>query len=748
MKWTNVKWIFFREVRDQLRDRRTLFTIAVLPLLLYPLLGMLLLQITQFTQEHPTTVLVLGSGALPREPALLDDQRFAAVFADDYDASRLNLTVRESLPEDFDVARTRRYAELVVQKGEYDAVVLFPADFATKLARFRAQLLSPNSEAAAGDQEQVPEPEIFANTASDKSRIAQERVDRILRQWRAIIVAENLRQRNVPAKATEPFQLVSRDVAHDQTRRAMVWSKVLPFAALIWALTGAFYPAIDLCAGEKERGTLETLLCSPAQRGEIVWGKLLTVMAFSMATSILNLFSMGLTSLFILGRISQLAPEAAGLNIGTPPLSAVGWLLLALIPIAALFSALALAIAAFARSTKEGQYYLMPLLMVTLPLMMLPLLPTTELELGTSLIPVTGLMLLVRTLIEGQYVEALRFVGPVVGITAICCLLSIRWAVNQFNNESVLFRESERWDLGVWLRHVVRDRGETPSLSEALLCGVLILMIRFFAGFSLSMPESWPGFATTTVVTLIAFIATPALIMAIVLTRNPRKTLLLRMPKPSALSMAILLAFAIHPAGVALAEGVKALYPVGADMGAQMREMGTIIGQAPSLWSVLFVLAIMPAICEELAFRGFILSGLRHVGRKWTAILISAVLFGAAHGVWQQSLTACVLGLVIGYLAVQSGSLLPGLLFHAIYNGLSLSLAWNLEAWSQHFTSSEWLLRGTGDSFAYSWPMVLASLALSAALLLGFRNLPYEASAEESLNDALVRGERLADETP
>ena len=66
MKWTNVRLIFVREVRDQLRDRRTLFTIAVLPMLLYPLLGMIFLQVAQFTQEHPTAVLVLGSAGLPK----------------------------------------------------------------------------------------------------------------------------------------------------------------------------------------------------------------------------------------------------------------------------------------------------------------------------------------------------------------------------------------------------------------------------------------------------------------------------------------------------------------------------------------------------------------------------------------------------------------------------------------------------------------------------------------------------------
>ena len=155
-------------------------------------------------------------------------------------------------------------------------------------------------------------------------------------------------------------------------------------------------------------------------------------------------------------------------------------------PISALFSALSLAIAAFARSTKEGQYYLLPLLMISLPLMMLPMLPTTELDLGFALIPLSGLMLLLRTLIEGQYVDALRFSLPVIGVTAVCCLLAIRWAIDQFNNESVLFRENERFGLGLWVRHLVRDRQDTPTAGEAILCGVLLLVIRFF--FSLVVP--------------------------------------------------------------------------------------------------------------------------------------------------------------------------------------------------------------------------------------------------------------------
>lgn len=745
MKWSNVKWIFLREIRDQLRDRRTIFTIAVLPLLLYPLLGMGFLQVAQFSREHPTEVLILGAESLPESPPLVEGERFSPQFCDLRTLDLLELTVRQKAVPD---EEAQVGAERLIQSGDFAAVLSFPEDFGSKLTEFRAELkrISERGTEEIVTPPVVPEPEFFINSASDKSRIAQERVERVLRRWREAIVQENLVSSQVPLEATAPFEFVSTDVARERSRRAAVWSKILPFIVLVWALTGAFYPAVDLCAGEKERGTLETLLCSPAGRSEIVWGKLLTIMTFSVATSLLNLVSMGMTGLFVVRQIGALAGSSSNLAIGTPPLTAVLWILLSLLPISALFSALSLAIAAFARSSKEGQYYLMPLLLITLPLMMLPLMPTAELDLGTSLIPVTGMMLLLRALIEGQFVEAFRFVLPVMGITSLCCLLAIRWAIDQFNNESVLFRESERWTLRVWLRHMVRDRRDTPTISEAIFCGVLLLLIRFFASFMVGMPDSWATFATSTLISLIAFIAAPALLMAVMLTRNPQKTLLLRWPRPATLVMAVLLACVIHPLGMALAEGVQALYPFNTDIQQQLSSVGQLIQQAPNIWAILAVLALAPAVCEELAFRGFVLSGFRHLGHRWGAVVASSLFFGAAHGILQQSMTAFAVGVVLGYVAVQTGSLLPGILFHGVYNSLSLLMAIKLPAWAE----STWLqqhpmghaffrefFRGTAEGYSYQWPAVAISFCLTAAALSWFRRLPYEISPEEALQEAL-----------
>jgi sodium transport system permease protein len=747
MSWTNVLLIFRREVRDQLRDRRTLFTVVVLPLLLYPLLGATFLQIAQFMRQHAVRIQILGAEHLPDDPPLIEDGRFAGKLVADGRSALLELTLasrsEQTLPAIADQARRD------LQAGRFDVVVYFPPDFASKLAEFRAALRQRSDNigdaTAAPPAATIPQPVIFKNTAVEKSQLAFLRVDNVLERWRDEIVRDNLEQSRIPVQATEPFQIDSTDFATASNVKAALWSKVLPFVLLIWALTGAFYPAVDLCAGEKERGTLETLLCSPALRTEIVWGKLFTVMTFSMATALLNLASMGFTGMLIARQL--MATDGMGpAQFGAPPLTAVAWLLVALPPMSALFSALALAIASFARSSKEGQYYLMPLLMVMMPLMTLPMLPAAQLDLGTSLIPVTGMMLLLRSLMEGQVLESLRYAVPVVLVTGVCCLMAVRWAVDQFNRESVLFRESEQWGLGLWLRHLMRDRGDTPNFAEAMLCAVLLLVIRFFAGFLAGVPGNFAELRTSLLVTQLAFIAAPPLLMAVMLTRRPAKALLLSAPSFAVtVPAAMLLAAALHPAMMVVAQLIQQLYPFSPDIQAQLKPFGLLLSDAP-LGQILLLVCLAPAVCEELAFRGFVLSGLRRIGHKWTAIVLTAAFFGAVHVVLQQSIAAFVVGIVLGYVAVKTGSILPAMAYHFTHNALSVL--------AQRVTGDLVLdypvLRlvyeraSDGESWGYSNSATVIATLAGIAVLLWYKSLPYEATREELLEETRDRRQQPA----
>jgi sodium transport system permease protein len=734
MKWANVRLILGREIRDQLRDRRTLFMIAVLPLLLYPLLAITLMQVAQFLRESPSRVLLVGLAELPSSPPLVEDGQIApTLFSAPAKVGLVDLTVApvsESGHAD-ELARGRQ----LLDKGQFDAVVYFPPQFGENLQRFR---MSVGSGRARSGQDRpvgpvdVPRPSVFFNTAKDKSRVARDRVCAVLGRWREQIVDETLREYQLSSSVTAPFEVLDNDVAEPSGRRAAIWSKVLPFIMIVWALTGAFYPAVDLCAGEKERGTLETLLTSPAERGEIVMGKLLTIMLFSMATSLLNLISMAVTASFVIEQLHSIGPATDPLAMGPPTPLAMGWLALALLPISALFSALSLALATMARSTKEGQYYLMPLLLITMPLLVLAMLPASELNLGTSLIPVAGVMLLLRSLMESEYSTVFLYAVPVILVTLGCCLLAIRWAIDQFSNEAVLFRESERLDLGLWLVHLVRDRGPTPSTAEAIMFGVLLLLIRFFAGFLLPMPDTWERFATMALLTQIALVALPGLAMTILLTRSPRETLLLVRPAAPSVLAAVLLAICLHPIALALSEFIRYLYPIPESIVAVNR----LLEQAPSNWHLILTLALVPALCEEITFRGFILSGLRHMGDKWKAIGISALFFGFAHGVLQQSLMATAVGTVIGYLAVQTRSLVPCIAFHLVHNAMALLSAQFLETIVAEHPTLHWLLLRVGDGYMYNWPMVVASAMLTAVLLGWFRALPYQRTPEKRLTEA------------
>jgi sodium transport system permease protein len=729
MNWSNVKLIFLREVRDQLRDRRTLFTIAVLPLLLYPLLGMTFLQVAQFVHERPTHIWVVGADHLSQDPPLIDGDHFHADVCSADEARLLVLDTERRVPDHLPPGEFAAHARRLIQDGTYSAVVLFPDGFAQALEKFRAT--NGGNAAHSGVAPGLPTPELIFDAANDKSRVTNVRLRRVLSTWQRQIVRQYLSERNISPNVTDPFAIKDVDVSVEMSRRAAFWSKVLPFVVFVWALTGAFYPAVDLCAGEKERGTLETLLSSPAQRSEIVMGKLLTIMGFSSATALLNLLNMTLTGTVVI----MLQPNQ--FPIGAPPAAAVFWLVLALIPISALFSALALAIAAFARSTKEGQYYLMPLLVISLPLMILPVLPSVEMNLGTSLVPITGMMLLLKAMVEGQFADVAIYAPPVLFVTGGCCYLAIRWAVDQFNNESVLFRESERTDIRLWLRHLIRERGATPTIAQAIACALLLLTIRFFASAASTTPQTWSEFARMQFITLAVLIAVPVLIMSVFLTRNARATLLLNPAAAKTILMAVLLAVTLHPVAMLVAEGVMQLYPVNEEVTRQVSEISSVIASAPSIWYILGLLALVPAICEELAFRGFILSGLRHMGSRWGAIALSSLFFGITHGILQQSISATLVGMVLGYIAIQTGSLLPCIAFHLAYNSLSLLSSFVLSDWVRENAWLQWAFRLDGESASYGWPLIAVGAILAVAILWWFRRLPHMMTPEEELHKAL-----------
>ncbi|TWT93032.1 ABC transporter permease subunit/CPBP intramembrane protease [Neorhodopirellula pilleata] len=740
-----IRLIYFREMRDQLRDRRTLFTIAILPMLLYPLVGMLLLQIAQFTRQHTISVCVVGLEHVNDQSIELKNQSgveplLVQVRRDSENDSQT--TPSDGGTEKYEFTRSLWESGSTIDVFAYRAEDLAQsADLDDQARRWvRDQVFDCVVCVTAPLRQDVevgattgPAVGLFYNIASDQSMVAKDRVTGILNRWRGTWVRSRLADAGVELSLLDPFKINDVDIAPERTREAAFWSKLLPFIMLVWAMTGAFYPAIDLVAGEKERGTLETLLCSPALRGEIVWGKLGAVMSFSMMTAILNASSMLVTSSFVFNQIG-IGPD--GGSMGSPPLVPMLWLLVALVPLSALFSALALAVAAMARSSKEGQYYLMPLMMVTLPLVLLPMLPGTNLNLGTSLIPVTGMFLLVRSLVEGHHFEALTYLPTVALVTAGCLFAATRWAKRQFESEAVLFGDGDQWELGAWMRHLWRDRQRAATPALALGCGTIILVALFFGKLAVTeMPTTFSGIAMLIYVPQIGFILAPTLLMATMMTTSLKSSLRMTGCSWRTWSLVGLLSVMLHPLYLQVASLVSYMYPISPQALEQMRPFGEQVASAPWL-SVILLMAALPAVCEELAFRGFIFGGLLRNQSPVRAVVVTAFMFGISHGVLQQSISASIMGVLLGWVALRTGSVLPGIMIHFGNNALSVSLGRIVDL---DLPVVNDFLRVDAISGApeYHWIWTACGVGVSLACLIGIHRTTQVHDAIES-NDALA----------
>ncbi len=437
-RWSVVRLIAGREIRDQLRDRRTLFLILGLPILMYPLfVGVGLLFIAAM-KEKKFVVGIVGAEYLPQAQA--NDAPVApsavagtaAAFAQQHARNFPPLLVNDKFPDRY-VAADLANGTLVVQllkeanksaldQRELDALLTIDADFAEKL-----------------DKGSRPEIRIEGRDGEENSKLAIRRLTGALRSWSADVKAARFARSGLPSDFDVPLTIRDPQTdkppdkkLFDELRDVLV--KVIPFLLVMWMLTGSIYPAIDMTAGEKERGTMETLLISPAERIEIVFGKFLAVVAMGFGTAAWNVLLM----LVAVAAVQVLFPHSL---IWLPGLAAC---MIAALPLAMLLAACTLALGVFARSTKEGNYYMVPMFFIALPLSYWSMSPGLELDSFTSWVPVANALLLQQRLMA---VRTDPFPWPhvpaVVLSLSVCVVLALWAAVRQFKRESVLFREAE-----------------------------------------------------------------------------------------------------------------------------------------------------------------------------------------------------------------------------------------------------------------------------------------------------------------
>jgi sodium transport system permease protein len=203
-------------------------------------------------------------------------------------------------------------------------------------------------------------------------------------------------------------------------------------------MTGAMYPAIDVTAGEKERGTIETILCCPVGRTELVLGKFLMVLTASVGTVVLSLLSMGATLKLAKRVLAGSAPRGALQNVATIDIGGLAGVFLMLLPVAVMLSAALLMVGLFSKSFREAQSYCGPLMLVVIVPAIAAMLPGVDLNASLAVVPLLNVSLVCKEMISGTW--HWNYILLIFGSACLYAAAALAAAVWMFHREEVLFR--------------------------------------------------------------------------------------------------------------------------------------------------------------------------------------------------------------------------------------------------------------------------------------------------------------------
>jgi sodium transport system permease protein len=408
MNWNQIFTVYGKELRDALRDRRTLFSMIAFPALIMPALtigsAFFSIKMVKSAQAEVPAVMIIGA------------ENGAALSAELENNPKLKI-----------IPATPDYAQRISAK-EVRAAIEIPSGFVAALASSGTALVK-----------------IYNYEGELRSGFAAGEIERVVKEYRERVVRHSLEERKLPETLLRPFELRRQNVAPPEKVGGNMIGGIIPYFFIFLSFMGAMYPAIDLTAGEKERGTMETILCSPVGRVELVLGKFLTVLTASLCTVLVSVLAMGASALGVAAVLAPRATQAVAAagqatTMHLPMLDPLGLLgvVLMVIPLAVLFSALIFCLALYAKSHKEAQTYVSPLMIVIIIPAMAAMMPGVELTPKLALIPILNVSLVSKEMLSGTFPAG--SMALIFGSSCFYAALALAAAVRMFNRETVLFR--------------------------------------------------------------------------------------------------------------------------------------------------------------------------------------------------------------------------------------------------------------------------------------------------------------------
>ena len=653
MNWSVLRLLFLHELRMLLRARRTVVMAIVLPAIIMPLM----LYAQKYSFERRERIL---SGGVYRY----------AITGESSDRIRklINQTRRDlnrEQGEDADQFRQFRFFETTT------------TDPQAALERNEIQFYIETVPETRADR--APVINVVYRGDRITSDTAHGRMMRLLNLARQRDSNTLLLNQGFPADPKHVFATTDKNIASSGEVTGSIVGRFITLFLVMMMFTGGAVAAMDIIAGEKERGTLETLLTTAAGRNEIVAAKQLAITSVAIVITLiqgLNFF------LYIKLRVVPL-PKNFDLHL---PTGMALTLLFLFLPLAATIASVLLVISAYAKSYKESQMYFFPVYLLSLLPALAAVLPGVELRSAIVAVPLANVSVAAREILMGRADPAMILITFGVMVTTAAYLM--RTSARMLSREDIVL----------------------PTHKEAA---------EFLGGSALFQKRVLRWFALMWVVTFVGAVNVPALatfrrqlffnevvvmigatvLMLKVYRLDIRKTLSLRRVKPA---VWIGIFFAIPSANLT-ALGIFRLVNLIIPTPQQLLErFGDVIPKGMPTWQLLLYIAVLPAICEELAFRGVLMSGLRRKLRPGALIAGVGVIFALFHVTLYRLAPTAVLGMALTAVALMTGSIFPGMVLHAGNNALGVLGAslfnpdvanwWHILAAATIFALSLWII--------------------------------------------------------
>lgn len=622
-----IRTLVKKEILDVFRDKKTVIMMLVVPVILYPLIfigamqAVAMISSSMEEQNYRIAVEAEDDGAFSRmlaekgrKEAESDAETYTITFVD---AGSIDDYEKALNDEEIDV-----YVSGAMQSGkmQYD---------------------------------------IYYLSSATNSAYARNIVLDVFDELKEKLTEEKIREAGLDVhEILEPVLYENKDTASSEQSLGSIMGAVLPFMLIISLMMGTIYPAIDTTAGERERGTLETILTLPVTSRQLIISKFLTVALIGIVSALLNIFSMGGLA-FYMYQIMDMQTETQSFEIAKF-LPALLVCMLAVLAFSLFVSAITMCVTAFARSYKEANNYITPLMLVIMITGYIGFIPNIELTRTMAMIPVANICLLIKNMLV--FKVDYTAIAVVLLSNVAYAVLAILFLSRIYDSESLLFGDGKN-GIQLFEKRSNLQKGGVPTVSDVWFVAALTIVLILYAGSMLQLKFGLAGVFGTQLIILFV-----PLLVIVYTKRDFRLTYGLRKTGIKNFLGGAFLITGVIPINLVISAGLVSLFPDSAE------NVVTVFDEIMSgnLWSVLFVVALAPAVCEEMMFRGMIFHAVKEKYRIFTAIGFVAVLFGVYHMSLVKLIPTAFLGFVLCYAAYRADSIYPAMLMHFLNNAFSV----------------------------------------------------------------------------